>query len=147
MRSASARRVALSASALLTALTLLLSGGGCAKGGPRTRTDTPPEPLYEYRGAWVATANNLDWPSKRALSVAQQREEMRVMLNAAKAAKLNVIYLQVRAAGNRIYKKPITTPAEPWSRSVTPDGTLDGAMPADYDPLGEWAAACHARGI
>jgi uncharacterized lipoprotein YddW (UPF0748 family) len=124
-------------------LAFLGCGGGCAA---RSAAD-PPAPLYEYRGAWVATANNLDWPSQRGLTVAQQKEEIRQMLNVAKALKFNVIYLQVRAAGNRIYAQNKPGFEEPWSRSVTTDGLLGGTMPADYDPLQEWITGCHARGI
>jgi uncharacterized lipoprotein YddW (UPF0748 family) len=143
MRHATAlRRVAVRVPLVL--LTLLVAGAGCA--GRLSGIDPPP-PLYEYRGAWVATANNLDWPSQRGLTVAQQKEEIRQMLNVAKALKFNVIYLQVRAAGNRIYASTKPGFEEPWSRSVTLDGTLGGKMPADYDPLQEWIDGCHARGI
>jgi uncharacterized lipoprotein YddW (UPF0748 family) len=127
------------------ALVLLCAVAGCT-GGRLSGVDPPP-PLYEYRGAWVATANNLDWPSQRGLTVAQQKEEIRQMLNVAKALKFNVIYLQVRAAGNRIYATTRPGFDEPWSRSVTLDGTLGGKMPADYDPLQDWIDGCHARGI
>jgi uncharacterized lipoprotein YddW (UPF0748 family) len=132
-------------------LSLALMTYGCAS--PASRADRantgaePPPPLYEYRGAWVATAFNFDWPSQRGLTVEQQKEEVRQMLNVARALKINVIYLQVRAAGNRIYAATQPGFDEPWSRSVTLDGQLGGKMPKDYDPLQVWIDGCHARGI
>lgn len=35
-------------------------------------TDNLP-PKYEMRGVWVSTVVNLDWPSKKGLSVEQQK--------------------------------------------------------------------------
>ena len=42
----------------------------------------------EFRGVWVATVNNIDWPSKPGLPVPQQKEELRNILD--RAAKLNL---------------------------------------------------------
>ena len=37
---------------------------------------TPPKPQREFRAAWVATVDNIDWPSKRGIPVAQQQAEI-----------------------------------------------------------------------
>ena len=36
----------------------------------------PPAIRREFRGTWVATVGNIDWPSKPGLPVQQQKDEM-----------------------------------------------------------------------
>jgi len=57
-------------------------------------------PAREFRGAWVATVYNLDWPSKAGLSAAQQQAELRAILDRAAELKLNAILLQVRPSAD-----------------------------------------------
>jgi uncharacterized lipoprotein YddW (UPF0748 family) len=97
------------------------------------------EPAAEFRGAWVATVFNLDWPSKPGLSAARQQAELRAILDRAKAIKLNAILLQIRPAGDALYASKI----EPWSAFLT--GT-QGTDPG-YDPLAFAIREAHARGI
>ena len=33
------------------------------------------QPKYEFRAVWVASVVNIDWPSKKGLSVAEQKAE------------------------------------------------------------------------
>ena len=73
------------------------------------------EPAAEFRGAWVATVFNLDWPSKPGLSAERQQAELRAILDRAKAIKLNAILLQIRPAGDALYASKI----EPWSACLT----------------------------
>src|SRR5688572_1530051 len=47
----------------------------------------PPSPTREFRGVWVATVANIDWPSKKGLTTKQQQAELTAILD--KAAKLN----------------------------------------------------------
>jgi uncharacterized lipoprotein YddW (UPF0748 family) len=124
---------------------------GCSSSNVRPTGDTrtlvdPPDFPREYRAAWVATATNIDWPSKRGLSAGDQKHEIDLILDRAEALKLNVLMLQVRSAANRIYTSTLPN-AEPWSRSVTKDGKLGGEMEDGYDPLKEWVDRAHARGI
>ena len=58
--------------------------------------DTPPVPQREFRGAWVASVGNIDWPSKPGLLVNDQKAEFRAILERAVELKLNAIILQVR---------------------------------------------------
>ena len=61
-------------------------------GGQREKTaerDCAPEAvavvervLREFRGVWVATVSNIDWPSKKGLSSDEQRAELAVQLGA-----------------------------------------------------------------
>ena len=97
------------------------------------------EAAQEFRGAWVATVYNLDWPSKAGLSAAEQQAQLRAILTRASQLKLNAILLQVRPASDALYASKI----EPWSAFLT--GT-QGVSPG-YDPLAFAIAEAHARGI
>lgn len=95
----------------------------------------------EFRGLWVATVANIDWPSKRELTVAQQQEEMRAILDKASASHFNAIVLQVRPTCDAIYPSEL----EPWSEFLT--GKQGKAPEPMYDPLEMWIAGAHARGM
>jgi uncharacterized lipoprotein YddW (UPF0748 family) len=93
----------------------------------------------EFRGAWVATVFNIDWPSRTGLSAAAQRAEMDALLDAAAGAGLNAVMLQVRPEGDALYRSML----EPWSRVL---GGRQGLDPG-YDPLAYAIAEGHRRGI
>lgn len=93
----------------------------------------------EFRGAWVATVHNLDWPSKPGLSVATQKAELRAILDKAAELKLTAILLQVRPASDALYESA----HEPWSQFLT---GRQGVAPG-YDPLRFAVAEAHARGL
>ena len=38
-------------------------------------------PKYEFRGVWIATVNNIDWPGNKNLSTEAQKEEFISILN------------------------------------------------------------------
>lgn len=93
----------------------------------------------EFRGAWVATVFNIDWPSRTGLSAAAQRAEMDALLDAAAGAGLNAVMLQVRPEGDALYRSML----EPWSRVL---GGRQGLDPG-YDPLAYAVAEGHRRGV
>src|SRR5215813_10891874 len=43
----------------------------------------PPAIQREFRGAWVATLNNIDWPSRPGLPVEEQKRELLRILDRA----------------------------------------------------------------
>lgn len=100
-----------------------------------------PEPMREYRAAWVAVVANIDWPSKRDLATAQQRAEMKAIVESAGANNLNALVVQVRPACDAIYPSAM----EPWSEFLT--GESGRAPEPAYDPLAEWIALCHEHGL
>src|SRR5213083_2282676 len=57
---------------------------------------TPPKPMREFRAAWVATVANIDWPSRKDLSTAEQKAELLAILDRAQRLKLNTVVFQVR---------------------------------------------------
>ena len=93
----------------------------------------------EFRGAWVATVHNIDWPSKPGLSAAEQKAQLRTILDRAAQLKLNAILLQVRPMSDALYASRF----EPWSHFLSgSQGTSPG-----YDPLEFAIAEAHARGL
>src|SRR5258706_10660081 len=81
----------------------------------------PPKPLREYRAAWIATVANIDWPSRKDLTTAEQKSEFVALLDRVQHLKLNAIIFQVRPACDAMYASPI----EPWSEYLT--GTMGKA--------------------
>src|SRR5690242_5484544 len=73
------------------------------KDQPILASHVPPPPPREFRAAWVASVANIDWPSRPDLSVAQQLDEMRAVLDRASELNLNALILQVRPAGDALY--------------------------------------------
>jgi len=102
---------------------------------------TPPPLAREFRAAWVATVAHIDWPSRRGLTSAQQRAEMRDLLDKAQAIGLNAIVLQVRPSADAIYPSTL----EPWSEFLT--GASGRAPDTAWDPLAEWVEQSHQRGL
>ncbi|HXG82611.1 MAG TPA: family 10 glycosylhydrolase, partial [Pyrinomonadaceae bacterium] len=100
---------------------------------------TPPEPAREFRAVWIATVDNIDFPSKKNLSVEEQKAELIRDLDLARELKLNAVVFQVRPMCDAIYDSPI----EPWSEYLT------GAMgkPQNFDPLQFIVEEAHRRGI
>lgn len=133
----------------LLALSSLYLLAGCGTTGttpppvppasPAVIVDAPPPAPREFRGVWVATVNNIDWPSRRGLSAAEQRAEMTALLDRAKAIGLNAVIFQVRPAADALYASEI----EPWSEYLT--GT-QGRDPG-WDPLAGWVDEAHRRGL
>src|SRR5689334_21821057 len=104
-------------------------------------TQTPPEPRREFRGAWVATVKNIDWPSRPGLTVPQQQAELVALLDTAAQLHLNAVLLQVRTACDALYHSNL----EPWSEYLT--GRMGQAPGPFYDPLAFAVEEAHRRGI
>jgi uncharacterized lipoprotein YddW (UPF0748 family) len=135
-------------------LTLLLLAG-CANSSSRAPTplpdaappprpalaELPPAPEREFRGLWVATYQNLDWPSHPGLDPSRQKAELLAILDRAVQLHLNAILLQVRPCCDALYDSKI----EPWSAFLT--GKMGLAPKPYYDPLAFAVAECHRRGL
>lgn len=90
---------------------------------------------------WIATVNNGDWPSRRDLTVDQQKQELTAMLDKIAALHLNAVFLQVRPMADAFYASSL----EPWSQFLT--GTIGKAPEPRYDPLAFAIEQAHARGL
>ncbi len=103
--------------------------------------DSPPPIAREFRGVWVATVANIDWPSKPGLSTAEQRSELVTLLDRAAELHLNAVIFQVRPAADALYKSEL----EPWSEFLT--GEMGTAPEPFYDPLAFAIDEAHRRGL
>ena len=98
-------------------------------------------PKREFRGAWIATVSNIDWPSKPGLPSVEQQEQFTQRLDQLKALGCNAVIVQVRPACDAMYDSKI----EPWSRYLT---GRQGEPPTPYyDPLVFMIEETHKRNM
>lgn len=98
-------------------------------------------PKREFRGLWIATVLNIDWPPPPGSSPQAQRDLLISILDKAAAAGINAVVFQVRPECDAMYNSPY----EPWSRWLT---GAQGLAPSPlYDPLTFAVAEAHKRGM
>ena len=96
---------------------------------------------YEFRAVWVATVENIDWPSKKGLPVAQQKAEFIKLLDMHKRNGMNAIIMQIRPVTDAFYPSQY----EPWSEYLN---GRQGLPPSPYyDPLEFMIRETHQRGM
>ena len=125
---------------VLTALCLL----GCVNSPPPAddaSSSTPPEVDREFRGMWIATVANIDWPTEAGLTTQQQKDELTTMLDEMVTLGLNTVIFQVRTTADALYDSR----HEPWSSYLT--GTQGQAPDPAYDPLAFAIEQCRLRGL
>jgi len=98
-------------------------------------------PKREFRAAWVATVDNIDWPKKGQYDPTQQRNDFIRILDQHKRSNMNAIVVQVRNACDVYYAKSL----EPWSEFLT--GTQGRYPYPFYDPLAFMIEEAHARNM
>ncbi|HEX3024220.1 MAG TPA: family 10 glycosylhydrolase [Chitinophagaceae bacterium] len=125
----------------IISITFLLSSCKPAKKSTAIIPPAAPSAMKEFRAAWVATVANINWPSKPALSTAQQKQEAIDLLDFLQKHNFNAVILQVRPQADALYKSDI----EPWSYYLT--GEQGKAPDPYYDPLEFWVKEAHDRGI
>ena len=103
--------------------------------------NSAPVNVHEFRGAWVASVANINWPSKPALSVADQKKEITDWLNLLENLNFNAVILQIRPQADALYPSEL----EPWSYYLT--GKSGKAPDPEYDPLKFWIQGAHDRGM
>ncbi|MEX2641072.1 MAG: family 10 glycosylhydrolase [Balneolales bacterium] len=130
-------------------LTLLLSTTSCSVFSQALNTssvqdpvpDNIPEVPREFRAAWIASVANIDWPSQPGLSTANQKAELRMMMDRMVAMNMNAVILQIRPATDALYLSAL----EPWSEYLT--GEMGKAPEPFYDPLDFAIEEAHKRGL
>lgn len=95
----------------------------------------------EFRGAWMATVANIDWPSSKSLSSEQQKTEYIRLLDMHQRNGLNAVVVQVRPAADAFYESRY----EPWSEFLT--GSQGRAPSPYYDPMAFMIEEAHKRGM
>lgn len=91
-----------------------------------------------FRGAWIATVANIDWPSEAAIGdSATQQHEMIFLLDSLHSLGLNAIIFQVRPTADALYRSSF----EPSSHWLT--GTQGSSL--TWDPLAWTIEEAHKR--
>lgn len=96
---------------------------------------------YEFRGVWIATVDNIDWPARGMTDVEAQKAEFIRQLDLHQRNGMNAMIVQVRPAADAFYPSPY----EPWSQWLT--GTQGKAPSPFYDPLAFMISETHKRGM
>jgi uncharacterized lipoprotein YddW (UPF0748 family) len=95
----------------------------------------------EFRGVWLATVGNMDWPSRRSLTTAQAQAELVRLFDTARELGLNAVIFQIRPMADAFYASAI----EPWSDYLT--GASGKAPEPFWEPLAFAIEQAHARGL
>lgn len=96
-----------------------------------------------FRGAWIATVANIDWPSEEAIgNTAAQQAEMISLLDSLNGLGLNAIILQIRPTSDALYYSEL----EPVSHWLTGKQGVWGEQ-TPWDPLDWTIDAAHERGL
>ena len=95
----------------------------------------------EFRAVWIASVDNIDWPSKKGIAVDSQKAEFIRILNLHQQNGMNAIVMQIRPATDAFYPSPY----EPWSEWLS---GIQGKPPAPYyDPLQFMIEETHKRNM
>ena len=100
-----------------------------------------PVPQREFRAAWVATVDNIDWPSKPGLTRREMEAEAITILDKLVELNMNAVIFQVRPQADAVYRSKL----EPWSYFLT--GEQGKAPQSKWDPLKFWVEKAHNRGL
>lgn len=99
------------------------------------------QPKYEFRGVWIATVENIDFPSSRTLTTDAQKAEFISILDMHKRNGMNAVVVQIRPVADAFYPSQL----EPWSEYLTGQ---QGRPPSPYyDPLEFMITETHKRGM
>jgi len=99
------------------------------------------QPKAEFRAVWVATVDNIDWPSRGNYNPDSQRAEFIKLLDMHQRNGMNALVVQVRPATDAFYPSAY----EPWSEWLT--GKQGKAPSPYYDPLQFMIEETHKRGM
>ncbi len=100
-----------------------------------------PVSAYEFRGVWIATVDNIDWPQRGDTNPATQRADFIRLLDLHQKNGMNAVIVQIRPAADAFYPSAL----EPWSQWLT--GVQGKAPFPYYDPLQFMITEAHKRGM
>lgn len=100
-----------------------------------------PQPRTEFRGFWVATVVNIDWPKNGNDAIEKQKRDYLEILDFYKDLNFNTAIVQIRTAGDAFYESEHA----PWSRFLTGQ---EGEVSAQKSTLLKWIIQeTHKRGM
>ncbi|EAR01051.1 glycoside hydrolase family 10 protein [Maribacter sp. HTCC2170] len=100
-----------------------------------------PQPRTEFRGVWVATVVNIDWPKNGLDAIEKQKADFLKILEFYDQLNFNTVIVQVRTAGDSFYDSKYA----PWSRFLT--GTEGKSTEGHFDMLNWMIDQTHNRGF
>jgi len=131
-----------SASCLILAISWLLMFSGCKTAETATGLlDDYDPPKEDFRGAWLTSVVNLDWPVSNEQPVDEQKADAIAMLDSLKDIGINAVLFQVRGESDALYASAY----DPWSYWLT--GEQGRAPEPFYDPLSFMVSEAHKRGM
>lgn len=92
-----------------------------------------------FRASWIASVENIDWPSEPGLSVDEQKDELKSALDNDQDMGMNATVVQVKPAADAFYPSEYS----PWSKYLTGEQGKDPG----YDPLEFAVDEAHARNM
>jgi uncharacterized lipoprotein YddW (UPF0748 family) len=98
-------------------------------------------PKNEFRGVWIATVVNIDWPKSSQDSTDKERADYIGILDTYKKLNYNAVIVQIRSVGDAFYP----TEMAPWSRFLT--GKEGNPPSPEYDALAWMIDEAHERGF
>ncbi|MFH6605002.1 glycoside hydrolase family 10 protein [Maribacter algicola] len=103
--------------------------------------DSIPQPEREFRGFWVATVVNIDWPKNGNDAIEKQKADYLKILDFYKDLNFNAAIVQIRTAGDAFYGSDFA----PWSRFLTGE---EGKAPDTEESILKWMIdEAHKRGM
>lgn len=99
------------------------------------------QPKYEFRGVWVASVANIDWPKSGMTNPEEQRADFIRILDQHQRNGMNAMIVQIRPAADAFYPSAL----EPWSEWLT--GEQGKAPTPFWDPLLFMIEETHKRGM
>ncbi len=98
-------------------------------------------PTTEFRGVWVATVVNIDWPKNGMDDVKKQKEDFLQLLKFYDELNFNALIVQIRTAGDAFYASDMA----PWSRFLT---GKEGSPKDNFENPLQWMVdQTHQRGM
>ena len=98
-------------------------------------------PEKEFRGFWVATVVNIDWPKNGTDAIEKKKEDFLKILDFYDELNFNTAIVQIRTAGDAFYPSDFA----PWSAYLT--GKQGLAPNTDENILAWMIAETHERGM
>jgi uncharacterized lipoprotein YddW (UPF0748 family) len=104
-------------------------------------SDSYKQPIFELRGAWVATVSNIDIARQNGLgdkAISDYKDQYLKILDTLEKARMNAVFFQVRPANDAFYPSQYNA----WSSFMAGDGINPG-----WDPLDWMVEETHKRGM
>lgn len=120
-------------------LLVILWIGALISQGPLFAQEASPK--REFRAVWIATVNNIDFPSKPTRSSVALKEQWKKLVSKYKEMGFNALIVQIRPSGDAFYPSELA----PWSKYLTGN---EGIGPdKDFNPLAYMIEETHRQGL